>query len=423
MVLSIRQKEELNLSIAEYLNSNGFFNTLAEFCKEAQINDGESNKKFNGLLEKKWSSVVRLQKKVMDLELKLNEAEKEYIIGAPTRDKRSPLEWIPRPPEKYVLSGHRAPVTKVLFHPLYSYIVSSSEDATIKIWDFESGEFEKSLKGHTDSVQDIAFDSLGKLLASCSADMSIKIWDFQSFECVRTLQGHDHNVSSITFTPNGDYLLSASRDKTVKIWEVNTGYCLTTLYGHREWVRCVKVSTDGSHFATCSNDQTIRIWTFGSKECKAELKDHDHVVECIIWAPLNSYKYIQEAISNSNLEPIKNSHDTTKNQYLQNTTLNILISGSRDKSIKIWDTHSAYCLFTLHGHDNWIRGLVVHPGGKYLLSASDDKTVRIWDIVNKRCLKMLVAHSHFCTSIDFHKTAPFVVTGSVDQTIKIWECR
>jgi platelet-activating factor acetylhydrolase IB subunit alpha len=43
-------------------------------------------------------------------------------------------------------------------------MVSASEDATLKVWDFETGEYEKSLKGHTDSVQDICFDQTGKLL-------------------------------------------------------------------------------------------------------------------------------------------------------------------------------------------------------------------------------------------------------------------
>ena len=50
--------------------------------------------------------------KVNELESKLNEAEKEFSSGAPTREKRSPGEWIPRPPEKYELTGHRAPVTR-----------------------------------------------------------------------------------------------------------------------------------------------------------------------------------------------------------------------------------------------------------------------------------------------------------------------
>lgn len=69
----------------------------------------------------------------MDLEAKLEKAEKEFESGAPTRDKRDPTEWIPRPPERYSLSGHRSPVTKVIFHPLFSIFASCSEDATIKV--------------------------------------------------------------------------------------------------------------------------------------------------------------------------------------------------------------------------------------------------------------------------------------------------
>jgi hypothetical protein len=60
---------------------------------------------------------------VNELEAKLSEAEKEFISGAPTREKRSPAEWIPRPPEKFELSGHRAPVTRVVFHPIFSIMI------------------------------------------------------------------------------------------------------------------------------------------------------------------------------------------------------------------------------------------------------------------------------------------------------------
>lgn len=59
----------------------------------------------------------------------------------------------------------------------------------LQVWDYEAGDFERTLKGHTDSVQDISFDQTGKLLASCSADMTIKLWDFQGFECIRTMHG------------------------------------------------------------------------------------------------------------------------------------------------------------------------------------------------------------------------------------------
>lgn len=69
----------------------------------------------------------------MELESKLNEAKEEITLGGPVGQKRDPKEWIPRPPERYALSGHRSPVTRVIFHPVFSVIVSASEDATIKV--------------------------------------------------------------------------------------------------------------------------------------------------------------------------------------------------------------------------------------------------------------------------------------------------
>ncbi|XP_074640848.1 lissencephaly-1 homolog A-like [Tubulanus polymorphus] len=408
MVLSQRQRDELNKAIADYLFQNGYKSALGEFQNEANMG-GEIEKKYAGLLEKKWTSVIRLQKKVMDLESRLSEAEREINSGGPTRDKRKPTEWIPRPPEKYALSGHRSPVSRVIFHPTYALMVSCSEDATIKIWDYESGDYERTLKGHTDSVQDIAFDHTGKYLVSCSADMTVKLWDFQAYECVKTMHGHDHNVSSVAFMPSGDHIVSASRDKTIKMWAVATGYCIATFTGHREWVRMVRVNQDGSLLASCSNDQTVRVWVVATRECKVELREHDHVVECVAWAPQSAHSSIIEAAGN----------DVKKKDQAGP----FLISGSRDKTIKVWDVSVSVCLFTLVGHDNWVRGLVFHPGGNFIISASDDKTLRVWDIKNRRNQKTLDAHQHFVTSLDFHKSAPYVISGSVDPIVKVWECR
>lgn len=36
------------------------------------------------------------------------------------------------------------------------------------------------------------------------------------------------------------------------------------------------------------------------------------------------------------------------------------------------------------GHDNWVRGVVFHPSGKFLLSVADDKTMRVWELKTGR---------------------------------------
>ena len=63
----------------------------------------------------------------------------------------------------------------------FSVMVTASEDATVKVWDYETGDFERTLKGHTDAVQDLSFDHTGKILGEILLNISIdsmiyKIW-------------------------------------------------------------------------------------------------------------------------------------------------------------------------------------------------------------------------------------------------------
>lgn len=111
----------------------------------------------------------------MDLENKMT-AMQEELSNAPVRKVTSSVDWIPRPPERWTLTGHRSPITRVVFHPVFSLIASASEDTTIRISDYETGEYERSLKGHTKAVQDIAFDAKGNLLGRGNPSKD-KLWE------------------------------------------------------------------------------------------------------------------------------------------------------------------------------------------------------------------------------------------------------
>ena len=101
---------------------------------------------------------------IMDLENR-NSALQEELSTSPAK-RASQSDWVPRAPAAHVLTGHRSPITRVAFHPQYSILASASEDATVKIWDWETGEFERTLKSHTKSVNDVDFDHRGHLLGN-----------------------------------------------------------------------------------------------------------------------------------------------------------------------------------------------------------------------------------------------------------------
>ena len=98
-----------------------------------------------------------------------------------------------------------------------------------------------------------------------------------------------------------------------------------------------------------------------------------------------------------------------------------VVSGSYDKTVRLWDSVTGAALQTLEGHSDWVNSVAFSPDGQRVVSGSDDETVRLWDSVTGAALQTLEGHSSNVNSVAFSPDGQRVVSGSDDETVRLWD--
>ncbi|KAJ2592645.1 hypothetical protein IWW49_000916 [Coemansia sp. RSA 1797] len=93
-----------------------------------------------------------------------------------------------------------------------------------------------------------------------------------------------------------------------------------------------------------------------------------------------------------------------------------IVTGSRDRTVKVWDTNTLQCLRTLSGHDASV--LCLKYDNTALVTGSSDSTVIVWDWATGTPRLRLVSHAAGVLDVAFNEE--FIVSCSKDCTIKVW---
>jgi WD40 repeat protein len=77
------------------------------------------------------------------------------------------------------------------------------------------------------------------------------------------------------------------------------------------------------------------------------------------------------------------------------------VSGSDDKTVRLWDAATGALQQTLEGHSSWVWSVAFSPDGRQVVFGSGDKTVRLWDAATGALQRTLEGHSSWVSSVAF----------------------
>jgi len=280
---------------------------------------------------------------------------------------------------------HDSAIYSLVITPDKKYVITGSLDCSTKIWELETGKSFQNLEGHEKEVTAVYISSDGGRLATCSEDHTIKLWKLDTGNLIRNYAGHQSAVLGVLISPNDKYIISISEDKTARIWDWNTKKIIRSLKDLNITSNSIAITPNGDQIAI-GVGKNIDIYQWGSNEPTLTLEGHKFTVSSLAIGPKGKY----------------------------------LVSGSLDKTLKIWNLKNGKLIKTLEGHTGGINSVSISYDREYIASGSGDKSLRVWGFNNDKKYGPFM-HNNYVQSVTFIPNTHLVVAGDYNGTVRVWD--
>ncbi len=101
----------------------------------------------------------------------------------------------------------------------------------------------------------------------------------------------------------------------------------------------------------------------------------------------------------------------------------MVVSGSLDGTVRVWNARSGACVRVLQGHSDGILCGELGSKDKYVATGSMDCSVRLWSMASGKCLRVYRGHRHWVKTVRFDPDAQWLLSAGMDHAIFVWHLR
>lgn len=395
----------------------------------------------------------------------------DSTIGASAHDDGRVVLWdLATGEELHQWQAHDMRVTDIAFSPDGKTLLSASNDMTAILWDIETYEPLQKFEGHEDVVNSVDFNTDGSVLLTASgtssntvepADASIRLWNTETGEELQVIRGHSGAIFEARFGQGEfDNLIvsgSGSLDRTVRVWDIDQAddpdtadvneQQIFSTEPHGGWVRTVDFSPDGNYVVSGTwdaiNSGTLRMFDIYTGQETNRYFGHTDVINGLLFSPDGSRMIstandrtlrIWDVVTGLQLQRFDGHDDRLLSLDLSADGTQILVGAGNinqtplETSIRLYDlTYGAELQrFTEHGDFVW--GAIFSPDGQFALTSSgglnrdtSDNTARYWNVETGEIVYELEGHIHTVDDVVFSADGTKALTASWDRTVILWD--
>ncbi|KAG6299232.1 hypothetical protein E4U09_000131 [Claviceps aff. purpurea] len=293
------------------------------------------------------------------------------------------------------------------------------------------------LRGHEDIVISLDVDWSGHWIATGAKDNNARLWRVDpannSYTCWATFSGHAESLGAVALPKlvpaEGSaartsplehppaFLITGSQDQTIKKWDIprqaqqqgTKPRAHFTRKAHEKDINAINIHHSGSLFASASQDKTVKIWSVEEGEVQGILRGHKRGVWSVQFSP-------------AQLPAIQGDDGPV-------TGKGVILTGSGDKSVKLWSLSDYTCIRTFEGHSNsvlkvaWLNTPSKQEQSKrpvQFVTAAGDGLVKVWDANSGEAACTLDNHEDRVWAVAVHPETNTIASGSGDSTVTFW---